>query len=129
MVRGMPLPTSAQQPEPQRTLTPALVGVMWMALFGFGTFFLNYATLVTIGEHMGLSAVTAGTVLTIMMVAVVAVQPLIPAINTQLGSRYTFLIALGLQALGQLLSLVTHYPFAALLTGSVVGGLGFRSGG
>ena len=125
MVRGMPLPISAQQPEPHRTLTPALLGVMWIALFGFGTFFLNYATLVTIGQGMGLSAVTAGTVLTVMMVAVVAVQPLVPTINTRLGSRYTFLIAVGFQALGNLLSLITQYPFAALLTGSVVGGLGF----
>lgn len=125
MVKGMPLPISAHQPEPHRTLTPSLLGVMWLALFGFGTFFLNYATLVTIGQGMGLSAVTAGTVLTVMMIAVVAVQPLVPAINTRLGSRYTFVIAVGLQALGNVLSLNTQYPFAALLAGSVVGGLGF----
>jgi len=37
----MPLPISAQQPKPQRTLTPALLGVMWVALFGFGTFSVN----------------------------------------------------------------------------------------
>lgn len=121
----MPLSASVPQPEPQRTLTPALLGVMWMALFGFGTFFVTYATLVTTGQRMGLTAVTAGTVLTIMMVAVVAVQPLVPALNNRLGSRFTFFLALGFQASGHLLSLVPFYPLAALMAGSVVGGLGF----
>lgn len=125
MVRGMPLPISAQHSKPPRTLTPALLAVMWMVLFGFGTFFLNYSTLVTTGQRMGLTAVTAGTVLTVMMVAVVAVQPLAPVLNTRLGSRYAFLIALGLQAIGHILPLAGQYPFAALLTGSVIGGLGF----
>jgi|GEM_PF-1600938 len=125
MVRGMPLPISAQQPRPQRTLTPALLAVMWIALFGFSTFFLNYSTLVTIGQQMGLPAVTAGTFLTVMMVAVVGVQPVVPALNTRLGARATFLLALGLQAAGYLVTLVQSYPFAALLAGSVIGGLGF----
>jgi predicted MFS family arabinose efflux permease len=125
MVRDMPLPISAQQPRPQRTLTPALLAVMWIALFGFSTFFLNYSTLVTIGQQMGLSAVTAGTFLTVMMVAVVGVQPVVPALNTRLGARTTFLIALGMQAAGYLVTLVQSYPFAALLAGSVIGGLGF----
>lgn len=125
MVRGMPLPISAQQPEPHRTLTPALLGVMWIVLFGFGTFFLNYSTLVITGERMGLSAVTAGTVLTVMMVAVVVIQPAVPVCNIRLGPRITFALALALQAVGHLLSLIAAYPFAAVLTGSVVGGLGF----
>src|SRR5690625_953805 len=125
MVRGMPLPISAQQPEPHRTLTPALLGVMWIVLFGFGTFFLNYSTLVITGERMGLSAVTAGTVLTVMMVAVVVIQPAVPVCNIRLGPRITFALALALQAVGHLLSLISAYPFAAVLTGSVIGGLGF----
>src|SRR5699024_2587893 len=103
----------------------ALLGVMWIVLFGFGTFFLNYSTLVITGERMGLSAVTAGTVLTVMMVAVVVIQPAVPVCNIRLGPRITFALALALQAVGHLLSLIAAYPFAAVLTGSVVGGLGF----
>ncbi|GAA4471426.1 hypothetical protein GCM10023190_00550 [Enteractinococcus fodinae] len=96
-----------------------------MALFGFGTFFLNYSTLVSIGESLGLTAVTAGSVLTTMMIAVVVVQPAVPALNTRLGARYTFLAAIGLQALGHLCTVVIPEPFVALLIGSVVSGLGF----
>ena len=121
----MPLSASGPQTSPQRTLTPALLGVMWMVLFGFGTFFINYATLVITGERMGLTAVTAGTVLTSMMVAVVAIQPLVPLLNKQLGSRFTFLLALSFQAAGHVLSLLPISPLVALLTGSVIGGLGF----
>lgn len=98
---------------------------MCIALFGFGTFFLNYSTLVSIGTNMGLTAVTAGMVLTIMMVAVVVVQPLAPILNNHFGPRMTFLIALSLQALGNLLSMFTQLPLFALISGSVVGGLGF----
>ncbi|MFD6814592.1 MFS transporter [Enteractinococcus coprophilus] len=116
---------SASDAQPQRTLTPGLLGVMWMVLFGFGTFFINYATLITTGQHMGLTAVTAGTVLTTMMVAVVAVQPIVPLLNNRLGSRVTFFLALGCQAVGHLLSLLPLTPLVALLTGSVVGGVGF----
>lgn len=121
----MLLPISAEEPKPQRTLTPALLGVMWMALFGFGTFFLNYSTLVDIGQSLGLSAVTAGTVLTVMMIAVVVIQPAVPALNTRLGARSTFLTAIGLQALGHLGTVVIPDPLVALLIGSVVSGLGF----
>ena len=96
-----------------------------MALFGFGTFFMNYATLVTTGQRMGLTAVTAGTVLTVMMVAVVAVQPLVPLLNHRFGSRWTFLMALGLQAVGQLLSFLPLAPLVTLTASSVIGGLGF----
>lgn len=98
---------------------------MCIALFGFGTFFLNYSTLVPIGTNMGLTAVTAGTILTIMMVAVVVVQPLTPKLNNHFGPRMTFLVALSLQALGNLLGIFTHFPLFALISGSVVGGLGF----
>lgn len=98
---------------------------MCIALFGFGTFFLNYATLVPIGVEMGLTAVTAGTVLTLMMIAVVVVQPLAPILNNRLGPRLTFLIALTLQALGNFLGLLTHFPLFALISGSLIGGLGF----
>lgn len=113
------------QQKVQRTLTPALLAVMCIALFGFGTFFLNYATLVSIGTSMGLTAVTSGTILTIMMVSVVAVQPLAPILNHRFGPRTSFLVALSLQALGNLLGLLTHFPLFALIAGSLIGGLGF----
>lgn len=114
-----------QPPKSQRTLTPALLGVMWVALFGFGTFFLNYSTLVPTGVSVGLSTVTAGTALTVMMIAVVAVQPVAPLIHRRVGPRMTFLITIGLQAAGNLLSLLTQFPLTALISGSIIGGLGF----
>lgn len=121
----MVLPVSAHHPQPRRTLTPALLAVMWIVLFGFGTFFLNYSTLVPIGSSLGLRAVTAGTVLTVMMIAVVVVQPVAPLLKRLLGPRHTFLLALGLQAVGNLLSLLTQVPLLATISGSVIGGLGF----
>src|SRR5699024_10811993 len=121
----LPLTDSSPSPKMQRTLTPALLAVICIALFGFGTFFLNYSTLVSIGTNMGLTAVAAGTIVTIMMVAVVAVQPLAPVLNNHSGPRMTFFAALSLQAAGNLLSLLTHFPLFALVSGSVVGGLGF----
>lgn len=98
---------------------------MWIALFGFGTFFLSYATLVFHGEHMGLSAVTAGTVLAIMMVAVVAIQPLVPLLHARFGPRVTFGLALTFQAIGHLVSLWSAVPLLALLSGSIISGIGF----
>ena len=121
----MPMSAAFSSSEPHRTLTPSLLGVMWMAWFGFGTFFVTYATLVTAGQAMGLTAVTAGAVLTTMMVAVVAVQPFVPMLNRRLGAQWTFMVALVLQAVGHLLTLLPINPWLALLTGSVVGGLGF----
>lgn len=114
----------AAQP-PHRTLTPALLAVMWLVFFGFATFFMTYATLVTTGEAMGLSAVTAGAVLTTMMVAVVAIQPFVPWLNRRLGSRMTFALGLVLQALGHAFPFLPTEPLMTLLTGSVIGGLGF----
>lgn len=108
-----------------RTLTPALLAVMWLVFFGFASFFMTYATLVTTGESMGLSAVTAGSVLTTMMVAVVAVQPFVPWLNRRIGARLTFTLGLVLQGLGHALPLLPADPLFALLTGSVIGGLGF----
>lgn len=121
----MARPISAQQPTPSRTLTPGLLGVMWVAFYAFGTFFLTYATLVSVGQLMGLTSVTAGTVLTIMMVAVVAVQPIVPSLNSRLGARTTYLIALGFQTLGHVLVLIPGAPFATFLLGSAISGLGF----
>src|SRR5699024_8566135 len=84
-----------------------------------------YSTLVSTGISMGLTAVTAGTVLTVMMVAVVAVQPFAPLLNRLFGPRRTFLLALVLQAFGNLLNLLTQFPLVAIVSGSVIGGLGF----
>lgn len=116
---------SSHQPQPERTLTPALLAFMWVATFGFGTFFMNYATLVAIGVSIGLTTVVSGAALTAMMIAVVVVQPLAPRLSKRMGPRYALLLALGLQACGNLLTLLTHVPVVALVTGSIVGGLGF----
>lgn len=124
MVKSM-AESAPQSLKPHRTLTPALIAVMWMVTFGFGTFFLHYATLVPIGQRLGLTAVSAGSILTTMMVAVVAIQPLVPALHRKLGSRWLFLVALGLLAGGFGLMLVPFSPFVSLLIGSMVAGLGF----
>src|SRR5690625_408218 len=98
---------------------------MWVVLFGFGTFFLNYATLVPVGEGMGLTTVTAGSILTIMMVAVVGVQPVASMLNSRFGPRHALGIALILQGISNIVGLVDGSPIAVLLTASIIGGLGF----
>lgn len=125
MVRGMSTSYDWRSPDAPRTLTPALLGVMWLVLCGFATFFISYATLVIHGQRMGLTTATAGAVLTIMMIAVVAVQPAVPAINARCGARATFGLALGLLALGNAITTFTQFPLTALLTGSVILGTGF----
>src|SRR5690625_1974924 len=98
---------------------------MWVVLFGFGTFFLNYATLVPVGEGMGLTTVTAGSILTIMMVAVVGVQPVASMLYSRFGPRHALGIALILQGISNIVGLVDGSPIAVLLTASIIGGLGF----
>lgn len=98
---------------------------MWVVLFGFGTFFLNYATLVPVGKDMGLSAVSAGSILTIMMVAVVGVQPLASLLNSRFGPRHALCIALTLQGISNVVGLSGGSPVAVLLAASIIGGLGF----
>ena len=46
------------------TFTPALLGLVWTAMFGFSAFFFSYSTMVSIAAVHGLSAVTGGSVLT-----------------------------------------------------------------
>ncbi|QZE25251.1 MFS transporter [Brevibacterium casei] len=108
-----------------RTLTPALLGLVWSAMFGFSGFFLSYSTMVSIGVADGLSTVTGGAVLTTMMVGVIAVQPFAPRLGERLGLRAALLIALGLQLLGQVLGLVVGPPLLSLVLAGISGGMGF----
>lgn len=108
-----------------RTLTPALLGLVWSAMFGFSGFFLSYSTMVSIGVADGLSTVTGGAVLTTMMVGVIAVQPFAPRLGERLGLRAALLVALGLQLLGQVLGLVVGPPLLSLVLAGISGGMGF----
>src|SRR5699024_7513974 len=98
---------------------------MWVVLFGFGTFFLNYATLVPVREGMGLTTVTAGSILTIMMVAVVGVQPVASMLNSRFGPSLARGIALILHGISIIDGLVVGSLIAVLLTASIIGVLGF----
>ncbi|WMY79278.1 MFS transporter [Citricoccus sp. I39-566] len=102
-----------------------LRGLMWIAVWGFSGFFLNYSTMVPIGLERGLDAVTAGTLLTIMMLSVIAVQPAAPALRQRWGPRRTIGSALVLMAAGHGASLAIGHPVAALLVTGLAVGCGF----
>lgn len=108
-----------------RTFTPALVGLIWTAMFGFSGFFLSYATIVTISVGAGLSTVTGGSLLTTMMIGVIVTQPFAPAIERRLGTREAVLVAIGLQVLGQVIAFVGGPPLISLAIAGVCGGVGF----
>ncbi len=74
---------------------------------------------------MGLTAVTAGSILTTMMVAVVGVQPVASLLISRFGPRHALCIALLLQGISNVVGLVGGYPIATLLVASIIGGLGF----
>lgn len=109
----------------ERFLSPALLGLMWTAMFGFSAFFLTYSTTVTVGMGQGLGQVTAGAALTTMMIAVIAVQPFAPALRLRFGPRAVILAALALQAAAQVIALVIPAPLPALLASGLAGGAGF----
>ncbi|WP_313450153.1 MFS transporter, partial [Brevibacterium casei] len=115
----------ALRSDDARTLTPALLGLVWSAMFGFSGFFLSYSTMVSIGVADGLSTVTGGAALTTMMVGVIAVQPFAPRLGERLGMRAALLVALGLQLLGQVLGLVVGPPLLSLVLAGISGGMGF----
>ncbi|AZT94569.1 MFS transporter [Brevibacterium aurantiacum] len=107
------------------TFTPALLGLVWTAMFGFSAFFFSYSTMVSIAAVHGLSAVTGGSVLTTMMIGVIAVQPFAPWVGRVLGLKGALFFALGLQLAGQILGLVVPIPLLGLVLAGVCGGVGF----
>lgn len=112
-------------PDDRRTLTPALLGLVWSAMFGFSGFFLSYSTMVTIGAAGGLSTVTGGTVLTTMMAGVIVAQPFAPWLGQRWGMRWALMFALGLQLLGQVCGLIVSAPLPSLVLAGIFGGMGF----
>ncbi|MGM7666461.1 MFS transporter [Microbacterium sp. A93] len=102
-----------------------LMGLLWIAVWGFSGFFLSYSTMVPIGLARGLSAVTGGTLLTVMMLSVIVVQPAAPVLRQRWGPRRTVGTSLLLMAAGHGASLVIPHPVAALLVTGLAVGCGF----
>lgn len=98
---------------------------MWIAVWGFSGFFLSYSTMVPISLERGLTAVTGGTLLTVMMLSVIAVQPAAPALRQRWGPRRTIGSSLLLMAGGHGASLLIPHPVAALLVTGLAVGCGF----
>lgn len=107
------------------TFTPALLGLVWTAMFGFSAFFFSYSTMVSLAALGGLSTVTGGSVLTTMMIGVIVAQPFAPWIGRLFGLRGALLFALGLQLLGQILGLTVAPALLALVLAGLSGGVGF----
>lgn len=107
------------------TFTPALLGLVWTAMFGFSAFFFSYSTMVSIAAINGLSTVTGGTVLTTMMIGVIVAQPFAPWVGRVLGLKGALFFALGLQLLGQILGLTVSAPLLGLVLAGLCGGVGF----
>lgn len=105
--------------------TPALLGLVWTAMFGFSAFFFSYSTMVSIAAVHGLSTVTGGSVLTTMMIGVIAAQPFAPWVGRALGLKGALFFALGLQLLGQILGLAVPAPLLGLVLAGLFGGVGF----
>ena len=108
-----------------RTFTPALLGLVWSAMFGFSAFFFSYSTMVSIASINGLTTVTGGAVLTTMMLGVIIVQPFAPIIGGVLGYRGALFLAIGLQLAGQLLGLFVAPALLGLVLAGLCGGVGF----
>lgn len=102
-----------------------LPGLLWIAIWGFSGFFLSYSTMVPISLDRGLTAVTGGTLLTIMMLSVIVVQPAAPALRQRWGPRRTIGSSLLLMAAGHGASLIIPDPVAALLVTGLAVGCGF----
>ncbi|WP_166973526.1 MFS transporter [Brevibacterium atlanticum] len=113
------------EPHDQRTYTPALLGLVWTGMFGFSAFFFSYSTMVSIAAAGGLSAVTGGSVLTTMMLGVIAAQPFAPWAGRALGFKGALLLAIVLQFLGQLLGLFVTPVLLGLVLAGLSGGVGF----
>jgi predicted MFS family arabinose efflux permease len=102
-----------------------LFGLLWIAIWGFSGFFLSYSTMVPIALGRGLSSVTGGTLLTVMMVSVIAVQPFAPALRQRWGPRRAIGGALLLMAAGHGSALVISQPMASLVVTGLAVGCGF----
>lgn len=94
-------------------------------MFGFSAFFFSYSTMVSIAAVNGLSTVTGGSVLTTMMIGVIAAQPFAPWVGRVLGLKGALFFALGLQLLGQILGLSVSAPLLGLVLAGLCGGVGF----
>jgi predicted MFS family arabinose efflux permease len=103
----------------------ALLGLTWIALWGFSGFFLSYSTMVPISVERGLSSVTGGALLLVMMLSVIAVQPMAPALQRRLGPRRAIGGALLLMAAGHGAAVFIPDPAAGLLATGVAVGCGF----
>ncbi|MDI3329315.1 MAG: MFS transporter [Micrococcus sp.] len=103
----------------------ALLGLMWIAVWGFSGFFLSYSTMVPISVERGLSSVTGGTLLLVMMVSVIAVQPVAPALQRRWGPRRAIGGALLLMAAGHGAAVLIPDPVAGLLVTGLAVGCGF----
>jgi predicted MFS family arabinose efflux permease len=114
---------SAQNPSTRGT--PALLGLMWIAVWGFSGFFLSYSTLVPISVERGLSSVTGGALLLVMMVSVIAVQPVAPALQQRLGPRRSIGGALLLMSAGHGAAVLIPDAGASLLVTGLAVGCGF----
>lgn len=108
-----------------RTFTPALLGLVWTAMFDFSAFFFSYSTMVSIASISGLTTVTGGAVLTTMMLGVIIVQPFAPIIGRALGYKGALFLAIGLQLAGQLLGLFVAPALLGLVLAGLCGGVGF----
>ncbi|VXA90744.1 MFS transporter [Citricoccus sp. K5] len=102
-----------------------LLGLLWIAIWGFSGFFLSYSTMVPIALDRGLSSVTGGTLLTVMMVSVIAVQPFAPALRQRWGPRRAIGGALLLMAAGHGSALVISHSMASLMVTGLAVGCGF----
>jgi predicted MFS family arabinose efflux permease len=114
---------SAQNPSTRGS--SALLGLMWIAVWGFSGFFLSYSTMVPISMERGLSSVTGGALLLVMMVSVIAVQPVAPALQRRLGPRRAIGGALSLMAAGHGAAVLVPDPLVGLLVTGLAVGSGF----
>ncbi|MCY1158401.1 MAG: Permease of the major facilitator superfamily [Citricoccus sp.] len=114
---------SAQNPVTRGS--SALLGLMWIALWGFSGFFLSYSTMVPISVERGLSPVAGGALLLVMMLSVIAVQPAAPALQRRLGPRRAIGGSLLLMAAGHGAAVLVPDPAVGLLVMGVAVGCGF----
>lgn len=122
---GVPRVRGVTTETPSSRGPTGLLGLLWIAVWGFSGFFLSYSTMVPIALDRGLSAVTGGTLLTLMMLSVIVVQPAAPALRQRLGPRRTIGTSLLLMAAGHGASLAIPHPVAALLVTGLAVGCGF----
>jgi MFS family permease len=103
----------------------ALLGLVWIAVWGFSGFFLSYSTMVPLALAGGLSPVTGGALLAVMMLSVIAIQPAAPALQQRWGPRGAIGRALLLMAAGHGSALAPGHPVASLLVTGLAVGCGF----